>query len=302
VNYNSVETSSGLLVAAGTLVANQCYDLKIDISNSGCDFWLNDTLLTTLAPASANPTPMNWGALPVCVQQVNVGTVSGSPQMQVKVGTVTVNQRDIATEKLWENQQALSGLNASQGSEGGTMGSTELYTNSLAAGAGAAMTNTTAALGAGFGGQFAALPTLAAGTDGIMCSYQNPVGSITQIPRTIMIKGVWLQGLITTALTGGPLYFAYSLAFGHTAVSMATAESASFANNTAKAPRRVALGFETYVVTAPVGTLGQGVYRSFQTPIVVNPGEFVAICAKNLGTVTSAGVITWLAGFDACYE
>jgi hypothetical protein len=82
---------------------------------------------------------------------------------------------------------------------------------------------------------------------------------------------------------------------------MATAEGTSFTTNpTTKAPRRVPLGFETYVVTAPVGTLGQGVTFKFDTPIVVNPGEFVAICAKNLGTVTSAGVIVFLVTPD-CY-
>jgi hypothetical protein len=52
-----------------------------------------------------------------------------------------------------------------QGQTGQTLGSTALYTNSQAAGAGAAMTNTTAALGSGLGGQFAALPTLAISTD-----------------------------------------------------------------------------------------------------------------------------------------
>ena len=52
-----------------------------------------------------------------------------------------------------------------QGQTGQTLGSTALYTNNLAAGAGAVMTNTTAALGSGLGGQFSALPTLAVGTD-----------------------------------------------------------------------------------------------------------------------------------------
>lgn len=302
VNYNGVETPTAQLVPAASLASNQSYTLRMDISNSGVDFWLDDTLLATQPPAAANGEPMNWGALPLAVQQYNVGTVSGSPQMQVKIANVTVQQRDMATEKLWEVQQATSGLMGSQGQDGGTMGSTALYTNNLAPGAGAAMTNTTAALGSGLGGQFSALPTLTASTDGILCSYQNPAGSVTQIPRTLIIKGVWLKGMITTALTGGPLFYLYSLAYGHTAVSMATAESASFANATAKAPRRIPLGIETYVVTAPVGTLGQGILATFTSPIVVNPGEFAAICAKNVGTVTTLGVITWLVGFDAFWE
>jgi hypothetical protein len=43
------------------------------------------------------------------------------------------------------------------------------------------------------------------------------------------------------------------------------------------------------VVTAPVGTLGQGVSVTFNSPIPVNPGEYIALVAKNVGTVTTAG-------------
>lgn len=302
VNFGGVETPTGTLLNPADFTNNKMYTFVIDVSNGSVDFWRDDRLLATLTTPNANGEPMQFGALPISLQFRNPNTVTGSPVMQAKVANVVVTQRDIATSKLWQDQQALSGLMASQGSEGGTMGSTALYTNSLAAGAGAAMTNTTAALGSGLGGQFAAQPTLAAGTDGILCSYQNPAGSATQPPRSLLIRGVWLKGLVTTAFTGGPVLYAYSLAYGHTAVSMATTETASFTSPSTKAPRRIPIGYETYVVTAPVGTLGQGIYVQFAVPIVVNAGEFVAICAKNLGTVTSAGVICFNVGFDAYLE
>ena len=59
---------------------------------------------------------------------------------------------------------------------------------------------------------------------------------------------------------------------------------------------------ETFAATAAVGALGAGVYMAFQNPIVVNPGEFVAIAAKNMGVVTSAGVITVLVTFDCRWQ
>jgi hypothetical protein len=301
VNFNGTETPTAVLLAPSDFVNDKNYTLKIDVGNDGIDFWRDNVLLATLAPANANGTPFNWGALPLALQARNTATLTGSV-MQTKVSAVTVNQRDIATFKSWAEQQAAGGCSAYYGSEGGTIGTSALYTNSLAPGAGAAMTNTTAALGSGLGGQFSALPTLAANTDGVIQSFQNPVGSVTQPPRTLYIKGVWLKGVITTVLTGGPLFYLYSLAFGHTAVSLATAETASFATATTKAARRIALGIETYVVTAPVGTLGQGVYQTFDTPIVVNPGEFIALVGKNVGTVTTTGVITWLVGYDAYFE
>ena len=117
-----------------------------------------------------------------------------------------------------------------------------------------------------------------------------------------MITGVKIMSVVTTVLAGGPLIYAYSLAYGHTAVSMATAEGTSFGTSpSTKAPRRVALGIESGMpATAAVGVLGSaaGIYQAFNSPIAVNPGEFVAICAKNFGTVTTSGVVTFLVTFD----
>ena len=299
-NYNNVETPTGVLLAANLFTSNQSYRLGIEINEDIVRFYRDDILLGSLAnPASVGQSFM-FDGLPYSFVQRNSGAVSGSPQMQMRVASVSVTVHDIPRNTTWGAASALMGC-AYQGLNGGTMGTLALYTNSLAAGAGAAMTNT-AALGSGLGGQFAALPTLAAGTDGILCSYQNPQGTINQSPRTLVITGVRIQGAVTTTLTGGPVLYAYSLAFGHTNVSMVTAETGSFVTATTKAPRRIALGLSTFVVTAAAGALGEAVYFPFQNPVVVHPGEFVAICAKNLGTVTTLGVITHLVTFDHYFE
>ena len=51
-----------------------------------------------------------------------------------------------------------------------------------------------------------------------------------------------------------------------------------------------------------VGVLGTGCKLTLENPIVVRPGEFVAIIARNLGTVTTTGAITIVAAFDAYWE
>lgn len=58
-----------------------------------------------------------------------------------------------------------------------------------------------------------------------------------------------INAVVTAAITGGPVIYAYSLAYGHTAVSLATTESA-----TTKAPRRLPVGIQTFAPTSPVGT------------------------------------------------
>jgi hypothetical protein len=75
-------------------------------------------------------------------------------------------------------------------------------------------------------------------------------------------------------------------------------------NGTVKAQRRISLGFETFASNAALGVLGSatGCYMAFNSPVVVQPGEFVQVTAKNLGTITSAGIITFLVSFDAYFE
>lgn len=298
-SYNGAEGTPVTLNAVFT--PNQTYSMMICLDQRRIQFLRDNILLGSLEIPAAQGFPMMQASLPVSQLFRNSGLVSGSPVMQFKVCSVNVVLRDIHTSKPWAHQQAMQGL-AYQGQNGGTMGSLALMTNSLAPGAGAAMTNTTAALGTGLGGQFTALPTLTANSDGVLCSYANPAGGANQTPRTLIITGVRLQGVVTAALTGGPLIYLYSLAFGHTNVSLATTETSSFVTATAKAPRRIPLGIETYVATAAVGVLGQGVMVTFDSPVVVNPGEFVAVCAKNVGTVTSAGTVTWLVTFDYYME
>jgi len=302
VNIAGVETQTAALTAPSI---NVNHDFAIIIQTNTVTFFVDDVLLATInlltdIPGSGQPM---LAAEQNLVMRQYIGAAAPAAGVQLKVSDVFVTSLGMDQQKLWAEQKAGFGHMASQGQNGGTMGSTALLTNSLAPGAGAAMTNTTAALGSGLGGQFAAQPTLAASTDGIMQSFQNPAGGVNQTPRNLVIRGVWLRGMVTTLFVGGPVLYYYSLAYGHTAVSMATAEGTSFTTNpTTKAPRRIALGIETYGVTAVVGTLGQGMLYRFDSPIVIAPGEFIAICAKNVGTVTTAGVVTWLVGFDGYFE
>ncbi len=303
INYNNVETPTAVLIAANSVALTKNALYRINIGERSVEFWRGGFLLATLAVPDGNGAPFITDSLPMFIVQRNAGAVSGSPQMQFKVASATVSVLDLQTGRSSAEIYDGMGLMGYQGQDGGTMGSTALLTNSLAPGAGAAMTNTTAALGAGLGGQFTTTPTLAANTDGIVCSYQNPAGSVSQTPRVMRIRGVKIQGIVSAALTGGPVLYEYTLAFGHTAVSLATAETGSFVTATAKAPRRIFLGWEIFAATAAIGVLGSaGVTMQFNEPVYVNPGEFVAITAKNIGTVTSAGTITIGVAFDVGNE
>jgi len=272
-------------------------DYLIVLSEKTCEFWINDVLvsiLTRISNAGATTASMN---LPLFIRNYNSNTTSSA--QVVRVGYVNVSQGDMTTNKPWSHVMAGAGGMAYQAQTGAaTLGTTANLANNAVISAPAAMTNTTAALGSGLGGQFVTSPTLTAVTDGIVSSYQVPAGSATVPGKSLYITGVRVQGAVTTTLAGGPVIYAYSLAYGHTAVALNTVE----ANGTVKAPRRVALGFETFPATAAAGVIGGGVYMPFNSPIVVQPGEFIQLVAKNVGTVTSAGVIVFLVSFDAYME
>ena len=306
--YNSSAELRGVISFAGTETQTAAitapifavnHDYVIVCQTNNVLFYIDDILqgkinLSTDAPGQGQP--MMSAALPITARHYIAGSAPAvATQLKISDIFVSLNGPDLC--RSWSETKSGFGHMAYQGQNGGTMGSTALYTNSLAAGAGVAMTNTTAALGSGLGGQFATQPTLAAGTDGIVCSFQVPSGSTTQTARSLIIKGVRVSGGVTTALTGGPVLYSYSLAYGHTAVSLATTEAA-----TTKAPRRIPLGYETFAATAAVGVISTAPSFQFTAPVVVGPGEFVAICAKNLGTVTSAGVIIFQITFDAYFE
>ena len=311
VNYNGTERSTGDIIKydhLGNLIERN-HTLYMEIDNRQVQFWMDDKLLGVISIP-----PLGYGAaymtpaLPLTMQQRNIAVVMGTPLLQVKCTNVAVYLGDFHTSKPWPHQMSGLGLHSSQLGNGTstptiTTCMTALYTNSLAAGTGVAMTNTTAALGVGLGGQFGALPTLAVPNDGVLSSYAVPAGTVNTAPRTLYVTGVRVQGAVTTTLTGGPVIYAYALCYGHTTVSLAQVETGSFATATTKAPRRIPLGFETYASGAIAGVVGgPGIAIDFQVPIVVNPGEFIAVSAKNLGVVTTLGVINALVTINGYFE
>lgn len=272
-----------------------CYDVIISASSRSVKFWIDFQYgngfenVAKINLSNATRRPMN--ALSGClnVRHAIGGTAASAVQQMVVVEAVVVNEGVVNMRDPKITAALLSG--GHQGQQGQTMGSKALFTNSLAPTAGAAMTNTTAALGTGLGGQFSAIPTLAANTDGVVCSYQNPVPTAAIPAVNLMISGYSITGVVTTVLANAaPVIYVFSMAYGHTSVSLATAEGPS-----TKAPRRIPMeGIMSFAINAAVGTVGNTVKLVLQNPIPVYAGEFVAVVAKNIGTVTTSGVVTFI--------
>lgn len=290
VKYNSSEALAQLIGTVPESGVNHKY--VIAVNQREVEFWVDDELAYEAATPAGQAQMNLAGSVPIFAMLYNSGTVSGSPQAQFKLGTWNVSLQDLDMTRPVGHQMASMGL-AYQGLNGGTMGSLANFANSANPTA-AVPTNTTAALGTGLGGQFWHTNTLAVTpVDGIVCSYLNPAATVNQTGRTLMITSVDIDTAVQTTLAnaGGAVYV-FSLAFGHTALALNTTESTSFANNTAKAPRRIALGVQGAIGALAQGSVLNHIYADFSdAPVPVQPGEYVAIVVKNIGTVGTAGVL-----------
>ena len=270
------------------------HDWQIVIDDGLVEFWIDNILYGSVLPAAAAGTPNLNGAGYAFHQMYNSAAVTTAQMF--KVFNMQVTLYGINTNKPWPHIKSSEGLNASQGQNGGTMGNTALYVNNTAPTA-AIPTNTTAALGSGLGGSFYETMSIAVTTDGIISSYQNPAGSINITPRNLYITGIRWSSMVQTVAAGGPFIYECGLAYGHTAVSLATTDTA-----TTKSPRRFPLGLFTLAATAPVGSVGAQFVHTFATPLFVQPGEFVQTILRNIGTVGTAGVQAHMIAIEGYWE
>lgn len=291
VNFNGTETFSGTINFAtyvGTTTANE---YQVIVTENKVEFYINDLMVANIARATAQAAGVAAPSQPILLRNYNSAATSAAQVM--KVGLVAVQMMDCATSLSATDLLCAAGQMGAQGQTGGTMGSTANYANSANPTA-AVPTNTTAALGTGLGGQFWETDTLAAGTDGIICSYAVPVGTAALPGKTLMIKGVRIDSYVQTVLGAGGYNAQWVLAFGHTAVSLATAEAA-----TTKAPRRVPLGSNSVASTLAVLSQLTTIAVQFACPIAVNAGEFVALVRKKVGTASASGTLAHTIFVDA---
>jgi hypothetical protein len=304
---NGTETSTGIFPLSNgtgtwTYVNNKKYQFIVYLGGVAAYFWVNDGVNTRLL--GNIPLPSGQGRLVMSASQsvlfkhrITGGAAGGVLNAQLGAYNVRVGGSAVTTTPCTQGNRMYGSY---QGQSGGTMGSLANYANNSNPAA-AVPTNTTAALGVGLGGQFWETATLAVNTDGIICSYQVPVPTVNNTSKRLVVRGLYLNTYVQTAITGGAFIAQYSLAFGHTALSLATTETA-----TTKAPRRVPLPFTQVVTSAQAANTLVSQATSFcdfgDAPIFVNAGEFIQLVTKHIGTVATAGVLGHVVTFVYGWE
>ena len=291
INSNGTETTSS--VFAFTYTNNHKYQFIIAFHEREVEFWIDNVLYASIETPVGQGQPCMSASLPIAFRHAIVGGAAGAAlsfalnDYALSIGGINIAQTaSIIGQRIYGSYQGLSG---------GTMGSLATYANSTNPTA-AAPSNTalTANLPAGLGGQGLVTAAVAAATDGIWGSYQVPAGTVNVQGRRLVVRGVIVDlvntgaAVATTATT-----IQFSLAYGHTAVSLATAEAA-----TTKAARRIAIGYATWAVGAAIGQGPQGGRLTLDlrdAPVFVNPGEFIQLVGKFLvGTATASQTINFV--------
>jgi hypothetical protein len=296
VSYGGSETASATFDWATLVGTDTTRTFLIYSHTTETSFWIDNNLVAQIANPIASASNTASGNIPIAFRNYNSGATSVAQIM--KIGAVATVVGGYNANKDWGASLGGSGGNLSQGQTGGTLGSTAIVTNAAPTAAAAVVNISAAAQFLGLGGIAQVLPTLTVGTPGLLFSYAVPAGTNLVPGRSLVITGINIRSAVTTILAGGPLVYVVSLNYGSTAVSLATAEAA-----TTKAPRRVALGLQAYVVTAAVGTTDRPIeYNCAVSPIYVHPGEFCQISLNNLGTVTTTGAVAFVVNFIGYWE
>lgn len=305
--YNSgVATKTELITGAtlaATLAVNTNHKFVAVVGEREVEWWIDDVLYAESLIPAANGQPFITSSLPAFIQKYNSALVGASPNTVFRLGDLSITLMDMNANMTWANQMASCGLGL-QGMNGGTMGSPQVQWANTALPSAAAATNTTAALGAFLGGLFQMNAPATGATDLIVASYQNPIGGVNQTPRTMKLRGIkvdCVNQVVAVATTA--TVFAVAVAWGGSALTLAQAESASFATGTTKARRIQPIGVISFPVGAAVGAQANGIQFDFEAPLVVNPGEFVQVIVKPvLGTATATETFLWVISPNLYHE
>jgi len=280
---------------------NVVHRFTIRLNNDGAEFFVDGVMQADLAPPTALPSLCYQPNLPLLVRVYNMAATPSLPP-QFKLAEMWVGQNEADWQKPWPHIVAGMSQHAANVPFGSVIGeSATNYLNSTAIPAAAAASNT-AALVTGLGGHFqmnAQAGSLLAATDNIVTSYQIPVQSATQASKRFICTGMRITGINTGAVVATtPTTILWGVAWGHTAVSLATADAVN-----AKAPRHTKVGTQSWAVGAVIGQNANDINVTFSTPFTVNPGEFIASTARFIvGTATASQVITGSVSFDGYWE
>lgn len=300
VNFNGTETTH--LIGADNGKGQAASDSAvhyyiIEVFQNLATFWSDQVILATIPLPAGQAFLMRGFALPMVSRVYNTGVASAACKLNVAMVGVTLGDNGQGGRN-WSHQCAGMGLNAAITQPGTAAGMNASIVNSTIPTAGAG--SNTAALVTGLGGYFQLNAPAGAATDYIVTAFQNPQGSATLDGKILYITRCHISCINYGAVVATtPTTLQWQLAWGSTAVSLATADSVS-----AKGYVRRAIGSMYAPVGAVVGApYSQELDMLFETPLVIYDGEWIASAVRvPVGTATASQTILGSVDFEGYFE
>lgn len=264
--------------------ANTVYEFAISLNPYRAEFFINNILVAYFKPPASGAGICNAAYLPMTFSTANTAATTLAQQLKVYSATAVLTEWN--TSRLWSTTQTAMGKSCVQGFDGGTVGQLANYANS-AAPASATLSNTAAGYTT-LGGQWQFAAVAGAETDYALFAWQNPAGSLVVPGADLIVRGIRIEAVNTgAAVATTATLLQWALSVGTTAVSLATAEASN-----AKAPRRIALGLQSFAIGAAIGQTANPVDVNMDAPLVVHPGEYLHVILKMpLGTATASQIV-----------
>ena len=288
------------------------------LCNEYAEFWIDGICVGVISAALDGPGLTKSNTLPVVIRLFN-GASSPSLAPVFDLGDVTVTLIGPGTAMMDRpTLQRMQGRDShrAQGGIQGASGNTGTVPTSGTTPTGAVNNNVaTSATGThGYGRAILTNINATAHTEYIFASFGNPAIPETAgqaiDARSLVITDIMISPLlVTTAITGGGFQAQWFIAYGHTALSIATLDAVGGAAVGTKSAIKMPLPMiETVPAAAAVGTIstrtGEQGLINLTTPILIQPGEFVAIGLRTLGApvAITAGTVDYGWDFNGYWQ
>lgn len=294
MNRNGVETTTPSLLVP---VANTVYYLRLLVDQDRLEFYVDGVLEGVLTTPSSDPAITITRSMPLLMRLYNALATTSAQRMEVN--DVILITRDLSTNRSWETSQSAQMMNSMISPRGSAVGQTANFTNSSGP-ASATLANATAGYTT-LGGKFQFVAVAGAATDYALFAYQVPVGSTVGGNKNLVITSVSIDSYINgAAVATTATVLEWGIATGSTAVSLATADSVATGT---RAPRRLALGVQSFPVGAAIGATANTINRTFGTPLYVDSGTFLHIILQMpVATATASQLVRGTVTINGYFE
>lgn len=289
---------------------------EVQVSQEQVEFWVDGVYQAAIVRQADAPGICKASGYFIIARQMHTGSAPSAAPI-FDVANVNVARYGYEADIPIGHRQALMGRHSNQGQAGltATNGNTALIQASGTAPSGTTGSNVATTI-TGLGGWYAlnaAAITATVHSNVIISSFQNAIlpeaAGAALDGRNLVITDILLTPqIVSTVLVGGAAAWAWFIAVGSTALSLATADAAGGAVIGTASPRVTPLPLlDLLAAAAAVGTVATRQGNSsihLDTPLVVEPGRFVHIGIRTLwvNAAFTSGVISGGIGVSGYWD